>query len=448
VKILFCNPPWWIGERNVQIGGRKASKWTSGIRAGSRWPHTNLVNSSPDNYVFGDYTPYPFFMGYAASTLQQHPELDVHFRDSIAIRESYDKFFEYLMSEKFDLIFIESASPSWEHDSWLLFQIKKAHLGCEIIITGPITTKADEIMKDNPIAACIKGEYEKGALRVVNGERGIIDFDLLTLEEMNAAPFPYFDDQIAHKYFDGEPHGQQAPQLQVWSSRGCPFKCIFCVWPAVMTGNDPLGDAARKVRHYSADYMEAMLTELIERYGYKTVYFDDDTFNLGNRHVEAMSEVMTHIGLPWSAMCRADTIRKDTWQIMKEAGCLGVKLGFESGDQWVLNNIVNKHLDLEVAREAVVEIKRLGMTIHGTFTLGLPGETKEQMQTTRDFIDDLALDSYQLSGTAEIEGTPLANLSTEGGLAEYAGATKGEDYISETDGSIKYLELVKQLQES
>ena len=215
-----------------------------------------------------------------------------------------------------------------------------------------------------------------------------------------------------------------------------------------MTGNDPLGDAARKVRHYSADYMEAMITELIERYGYKTVYFDDDTFNLGNRHVEAMCEVMTRIGLPWSAMCRADTIRKDTWQIMKEAGCFGVKLGFESGDQWVLNNIVNKHLDLEVAREAVDEIKRLDMTIHGTFTLGLPGETKEQMQTTRDFIDDLALDSYQLSGTAEIEGTPLANLSTEGGLNGDAGATKDQGYISETDGSIKYLELVKQLQES
>ena len=154
-----------------------------------------------------------------------------------------------------------------------------------------------------------------------------------------------------------------------------------------MTGNDPVGDQPRSVRQYSADYMEAMLTELIAKYGYKTVYFDDDTFNLGNRHVEAMCGVMTRIGLPWSAMCRADTIRTDTWKIMRDAGCFGIKLGFESGDQWDLNNIVNKQLDLEVACDAVAEIKRLGMTIHGTFTMGLPGETKEQMQNTRDFIN-------------------------------------------------------------
>lgn len=448
MKILFSNPPWWIGECDVQINNRSVPKWTSGIRAGSRWPHTNLVNSSPDNYIFGDYTPYPFFMGYAASTLQQFPELDVHLRDSIAIRESYESFFEYLMEEKFDLVFIESASPSWEHDGWLLFQIKKAYLGCEIVVTGPIATKAEEIMATHPIDACIKGEYEKGAIRIVQGERGVIDFDLLTLEEMNAAPFPYFDAQIALRYFDGEPHGQQAPQLQVWSSRGCPFKCIFCVWPAVMTGNDPVGDQPRSVRQYSADYMEAMLTELIAKYGYKTVYFDDDTFNLGNRHVEAMCDVMTRIGLPWSAMCRADTIRTDTWKIMRDAGCFGIKLGFESGDQWVLNNIVNKHLDLEVACDAVAEIKRLGMTIHGTFTMGLPGETKEQMQNTRDFIKVLALDSYQLSGTAEIEGTPLANLSKEETLDAYASATKADGYFKETNGSVKYLALVKQLQQN
>ena len=133
---------------------------------------------------------------------------------------------------------------------------------------------------------------------------------------------------------------------------------------------------------------------------------------------------------------------------MRDAGCFGIKLGFESGDQWVLNNIVNKHLDLEVACDAVAEIKRLGMTIHGTFTMGLPGETKEQMQNTRDFIKVLALDSYQLSGTAEIEGTPLANLSKEETLDAYAGATKADGYFKETDGSVKYLELVKQLQQN
>src|SRR5690606_9291034 len=108
----------------------------------------------------------------------------------------------------------------------------------------------------------------------------------------------------------------------------------------------------------------AFLTELVERFNYRCIYFDDDTFNLGNRHVLGMCEVMSRIGLPWSAMCRADTIKMDTWRAMKESGCFGVKLGFESGNQWVVDNIVKKNLDLERAREVVYELKRLGMTVH------------------------------------------------------------------------------------
>ena len=62
-----------------------------------------------------------------------------------------------------------------------------------------------------------------------------------------------------------------------------PYKCIFCVWPATMTGNDPDGTAKRTVRHYGPDYMEAFLTEIVGKYGYRSIYFDDDTFNLGSR---------------------------------------------------------------------------------------------------------------------------------------------------------------------
>ena len=92
-----------------------------------------------------------------------------------------------------------------------------------------------------------------------------------------------------------------------------------------MTGNDPDGTGKRSVRHYSADYMEAYLRDLVGRYGYRSIYFDDDTFNLGNSHVVRMCEVMARIGLPWSAMCRADTIRMETWKLMREAG--GVIIG-------------------------------------------------------------------------------------------------------------------------
>jgi radical SAM superfamily enzyme YgiQ (UPF0313 family) len=438
MKILFSNPPWWENQEN--------GYWRAGVRAGSRWPFTYLVGSAPDQFRFGDYLPYPFFMGYATTYTREKTGAEVHFRDSIALRDSYQTYFHLLKAEKYEYIFIEIATPSWEHDNQLIKQIKETLPDCKIVVTGPITTtKSEEILENYPVHACIRGEYEKGSVRVINGESGLIDYDLLTTEEMNQAPFPYYDQLHAHRYWDANPLGQKPPHAQIWSSRGYPFKCIFCVWPAAMTGNDPEGKNPRTVRQYSPEYMEAFIRELIDRYQYKTIYFDDDTFNLGNRHVIQMCEVMSRIGIPWSAMCRADTIPLETWQIIKESGCFGVKLGFESGNQYVVDKIVNKHLDLEYASQAVFEIKRLGMTVHGTFTYGLPGKTSEQMLDTKRFIASLPFDTYQESGTAEIEGTPLHTLREKGQLERYQGATMDSNYHRQVDGNKKFQSLVESL---
>lgn len=435
MKALFTNPPWWIRQE----GTPPKRYWIAGVRAGSRWPMTGAVASSPDRFRFGDYLPYPCFMGYAASYAQRHTDAQIFFRDSIALRESYDTYYRHIEHGGYDFIFFESSSPSWGNDTNIIREIHRRSPNARIVVTGPVmAAKAENALAELPIHACIKGEYEKGSVRVINGESGVLDFDLLTTEEMNSAPFPYYDDTHAKRYWDGSPAGQQRPQAQVWASRGCPFKCIFCVWPATMTSNDPDGAHPRKVRHYTPEYVEALVRELIERYHYRCIYFDDDTFNLGDSHVRGICEVMAHVGVPWSAMCRADTIRMETWAIMKESGCFGVKIGFESGNQWVVDNIVKKRLDLELAKEVVYELKRLGMTVHGTFTLGLPGETPEQMEDTKRLANELPFDTCQASGTAVIEGTPLHTLEKHGHLDAYAGARIDAGYESESDGNVRF----------
>ena len=137
--------------------------------------------------------------------------------------------------------------------------------------------------------------------------------------------------------------------------------------------NDPTGDSKRTVRYYSAKTLEPFLRHIVQRYGYRSIYFDDDTFNLGNQHTMEMCEMMAGIGLPWSAMCRADTIRMETWTEMKKSGCYGVKLGFESGNQYVVDKIVNKHLDLKYAANVVHHLRKLGMTVHGPSPSVFPG---------------------------------------------------------------------------
>ena len=383
-------------------------------------------------------------MGFATTYLQKATGAQVSFRDSICLRESWKAYYRHLCDEQYDYVFIETSTPSWEQDNAVIRQIRRLCPDTRIVVCGPLcATRAEEILAGGEVHACIKGEYEKGSVRVIDGESGIIDFDLLTREEMNLAPFPYYEDIYASRYWDGLPVGQQHPHAQIWSSRGCPYKCIFCVWPATMTGQDPDGMGKRTVRFYSAEYIEAFLREIIERFRFRSIYFDDDTFNLGDHHVTQICSVMSRIGLPWSAMCRADTIKLDTWRLMKEAGCFGVKLGFESGNQWVVDNIVRKSLDLDQAREVVIELKRLGMSVHGAFTYGLPGETPEQMADTKRFVRSLPFDSVQESGCATMDGTPLHTLLKEGSLKSYSGAVVDSSYTVELDGNKKLESISK-----
>ena len=448
MSILFSNPPWWEGKESR--GFLRKKRWRRGVRAGSRWPFTYLGRCTPDNARAHDYIPYPFFLGYATTYAANKIGNDkVFFRDSIALSESYNSFYKYLDSihNKIEYFLIESATPSWDHDYNLIKEIKKKYPNLKIVVAGPIST-SDEKWDSDIIHAILKGEYEKNIIKVLEGQTGLINHDLLTKDEMNDAPIPYYDNMIYDKYFDGNPIPMNVlyPQAHIWSSRGCPFKCIFCVWPAAMTGNDPTGDGKRNVRQYTPDYIDNLLTELTGRYKFKAIYFDDDTFNIGNRHTENMSALMGKFNIPWFAMCRADTSKKETWKKMADNGCKGVKIGVESGSQVVVDKIVNKHLDLKYVSEIVSYIRSLDMSVHGTFTYGLPGETKEDMIQTKRFINSTKFSTVQESGTAEIEGTPLHTLINAEKLTTYPSAIADENYDRQKDGGKKWQSLVKDLQ--
>ena len=447
MSIFFSNPPWWEGKESR--GFFKKKRWRRGVRAGSRWPFTYLGRCTPDNPRAKDYIPYPFFLGYATTFVgREIGDNQVYFRDSIALSESYKFFFEYLESinKKIEYYVIESATPSWDHDYKLIKEIKSKFPHLKIVVAGPIST-SDQKWDSNLVHAVLKGEYEKNIIKVLKGKSGIIEHDLLTLEEMNNAPFPYYDKNIFDKYFDGNPIPMNTltPQAHIWSSRGCPFKCIFCVWPATMTGNDPDGENKRSVRQYTSNYINSFLEFLTSKYKFESIYFDDDTFNIGNKHTENISKVVGKYNIPWFAMCRADTCRKETWKIMKDNGCKGVKVGIESGSQFVVDKIVNKHLDLDYTNKIVDHIRSLGISVHGTFTYGLPGESKEQMLETKKFISNTNFNTVQESGTAEIEGTPLHTLNKKD-LQNYPGANINKDYDRQKDGGKKWQSLVKDLQ--
>ncbi len=443
--ILFSNFSWWaIGEDN---------QLRRGIRAGSRWPFMNHTRLSPDKFQFGEYTPFPFFMASAAAYAERAVDgmHTVIFRDSIARAESYMSFFRYVKDLAPDCLILETGAASWDHDRKVLGHLKMILPNMRIAVAGPTAKTAHESeMKPGqvvgPVDAFLQGEFEKNAVDFINGASGLLPFQMLTREELHKLPFPMFDEACALNYWDACPQGQQAPHLQVWASRGCVWKCAFCAWPANMTNNDPDGTAPRSIRHYSAEWVEAFIRERMAKATaagtpLRSIYFDDDYFNNNKRHVLEICAAMKRIGLPWSAMCRADTSDKETWIAMRDSGCFGVKVGFESGSQRVIDKIINKHLNIEKAVEWCAFLKSIGISVHTTWTLGTPGELPEERQMTKDLIARMYRekhhDTHQESGTAVIDGTPLSLIEQGVHLAKYPDAKVDENYKSSKDGVSK-----------
>ncbi len=185
-----------------------------------------------------------------------------------------------------------------------------------------------------------------------------------------------------------------------------------------MTNDDPTGKGGRKIRFYDPAWVGAFIEHrmaIAAKAGspIQSVRFDGDTENASDKHTLALCEVMRKIGVKWSMMCRADGSSREAWQAMKDSGCFGVKIGFESGVDRIVNQVVKKNLNLVEAAETARWLRSIGMSVHGTFMVGHPSETNEEKEQTYSFINRLyaedAINSHQLSGAAEISGTPLAN---------------------------------------
>ena len=442
MKVLFTNLPYWVKDGDAPL--------RQGIRAGSRWPYTGKAAFAPDDFHFGGYLPFPMFMGYAAGWLKNVSlgQLDVTLRDSVARGESYASFGHYLKQLKPDWIVVETATNSWDHDRRVIRLMRQLLPSVKFVIAGTVSANQEavnEALELEGVFAVVKGEYEKGvANAILGGNQGVLSHNFLTTEEMSseAMMWPLWDEGAAKNYFDACPKGQKPVQLQMWSSRGCPHVCQFCAWPAQMTNNDPLGKGGRKVRFHTPEWIEGYIRHRVSVMGtLGSVYFDDDTFNLGDKHVKEVCAVMAKLHIPWAAMCRADSCSREAFMAMRDSGCFGVKIGFESGSDRVVNRIIGKKLNLEEAAATAIWLRSIGLEVHGTFMLGLPGETAEEQDMTRAFIQNLyargGLSTHQLSGTAEIDGTPLAQLRVGESNPKFPDAVKDENYHASKDGLVK-----------
>jgi len=216
--------------------------------------------------------------------------------------------------------------------------------------------------------------------------------------DLDVFPWPARDTLPMAKYND-RPGGIPEPSLQLIASRGCPFGCVFCAWPQLMYGGNSYRTRSPKD---VVDEIEAN----VKAFGYRSFYFDDDTFNVGKQRIlELTAEIKArNLGLPWAIMARADQMDRELLTALKDAGLTALKYGVESGSQDILKAAC-KGLDLAKVEETVRITRELGIHYHLTFMFGLPGETEQTARQTLDLALRLDADSAQFSIATPFPGS-------------------------------------------
>ena len=218
------------------------------------------------------------------------------------------------------------------------------------------------------------------------------------LTEMDELPWVapvYQRDLRIENYFIGY---LKHPYVSFYTGRGCRSKCTFCLWPQTVGGH--------RYRVRSVDNVLGEVQWIKDNLPQvKEIFFDDDTFTDFRPRAEEIARGLGRLGVTWSCNAKAN-VPYDTLKIMKDNGLRLLLVGYESGNDQILHNI-RKGLRTDIARRFTRDCRRLGIIIHGTFILGLPGETEQTMRETMQFAIDINPHTIQVSLAAPYPGTEL-----------------------------------------
>jgi radical SAM superfamily enzyme YgiQ (UPF0313 family) len=353
-------------------------------------------------------------MAYAASYLRSYG-YDVKLFDAVADEQhSYVEFLKIIRQEAPDIVVLECSTPTIDIDLWFAGKVAEF---TEVCLAGPhLTNQAGHIQISHPhIKYLLKGEYIKSSLEMVQTRRAGI-YESQVVDDLDAIPFPFRDFSAAVKYYDPTMPTPR-PQLQVYGSKGCPFKCTYCLWPRAMY-----------LRGYTLRRPEKVAEEIrhcVAQYGFRSIFFDDDTFNIGNERVSRLCDELKSIGLPWTMMGRVDTSPPELFDKMVDSGCVGMRFGVETFDPQVSLNI-KKGLQSEQILQALKHItqKHPKLMIHLTMMKDLPGQTEVIHQRDMKILADLGYSvdnthrNYQLAACAPFPGTELYDTLVKEGKLE------------------------------
>jgi hopanoid biosynthesis associated radical SAM protein HpnJ len=391
MRTLFLNPPSFEGFD----GG-----------AGSRWPASREIES----YW------YPVWLCYPAGMLPDSKVLDAP-PHKVSIDQTVQ------MASDYELLVLFTSTPGFHVDVKIAEMMRDLNPKMKVAFVGPpgtiepeatlrASTAIDFVVKrefDYQIRDFAQGKPLEEIPSVVFRKNGGFQNnpDAPVIEDLDALPWvtkTYKRDLDFKRY--NVPF-LLYPYLSMYTSRGCPAQCTFCLWPQTHSGH--------RWRLRSSDDIVNECRYALENFpGLKEIFFDDDTFNYQKARTIELCSKLKKLNFTWSCTSRVTT-DYDTLKAMKDAGCRLLIVGYESGDQQILKNI-KKGATIDMARRFTANCKKLGLVIHGDFIVGLPGESRETIRKSIDFAKELDVETIQVSIGHPYPGTEFYDHVKKNGL--------------------------------
>lgn len=357
----------------------------------------------------------PDWLAYATAVLEERG-VAVELYDFPAMGWDKVKFKELVKEKQPDFVVLDSTTPSIYSDIHCAKLVKEVS-SAKVIMVGPhVSALPEETLKEAKAAVDVVaiGEYDYTVKDIIerfpdlSNIKGIAYIDnsdiKITLprpliEDLDSLPFPAWHHLDLMRYFDGL---KLYPYIDIISGRGCPHRCVFCLWPQVMHG--------RRYRFRSpenvVDEIERDIKICPQVLKGGEFFFEDDTFTVNKARAIAICEeiLRRNLKITFSVNARFDISDLEFLKLMKKAGCRELLVGFESGVQEILDNM-KKRGTIEQAKKFMYLVHKAKLVVHGCFVFGLPGETEETIKKTIDFAISLNLDSVQFSAAVPFPGT-------------------------------------------
>ncbi len=375
----------------------------------------------------GSYLP-PLGICYIAAVLEKNG-IQVKIIDGLGEKLSIDRICEITRRYDPDYIGITMASIAYHNAVELAKAFKKEIEHVPIIVGGPhVSIFQEKALDSQYFDFGVLGEGEVTFLELIKtiskrDDLGRVKGILYRKNNkvLKTAPRPFINnlDELPFPARHFLPPLQtykttamvykRLPVTSMISSRGCPYKCIFC--------NRIFG---RHYRFNSAEYVVEEMEMLAKDYGIKEITFYEDDFTVNRTRVLEICDLIKgkRLDVTWSCLANINSLTPEMLVAMKEAGCWLISIGIESGDEEVLR-FIKKNLSLEKVKQITKWADKIGMQMRGYFIIGHPIDTKERIKRTINFAKSLPLHTVNFCLQYLVPGSELYQIAPKYGETNY-----------------------------